>query len=379
MSLPVIPFNRPFRAPNEQAYLTRCLDSRRWCGDGPFTRDAQAFLEGTWGFRKALLTPSCTAALEMAALLSGVGPGDEVILPSYTFVSTANAFALRGASLVFADSLAHHPNLDPAQVEALITPRTRALAVMHYGGMGCDMDRLLSLAQRHSLVLVEDAAQCIGGEWKGRPLGSLGALGTISFHETKNIACGEGGALLVNDPALQARAEIIREKGTNRAAFFRGEVDKYGWVDIGSSFLPSEFAAAVLLAQLEEAGAVQARRVAIWHRYQQGLRNLEIRGDLELPTCPEHTAPNGHVYYVVTPDLSTRTRLLTHLKELGIGAVFHYQSLHRSVYFRDQHDGRPLPNADRFSDCLLRLPLFRDLEDDQADRVIDGVQSFFAG
>ncbi|BDU78677.1 dTDP-4-amino-4,6-dideoxygalactose transaminase [Mesoterricola sediminis] len=373
MSASPIPFNRPVPAGREAEHLQACLASGRWCGDGPWTRKAQTMLEASQGFRKALLTPSCTAALEMAALLSGVGPGDEVILPSYTFVSTANAFALRGARLVFADSLATHPNLDAAAVEALVTPRTRVIVAMHYGGTACDMDALERLAERHGLLLVEDAAQCIGARHQGRPLGSIGAFGTFSFHETKNVACGEGGALVVNDPRFDLKAEIVREKGTNRAAFFRGEVDKYGWVDLGSSYLPSEFAAAVLVAQLEELDRINTRRIALWERYREALAPLARAGRIALPELPEGHGHNGHVFYVVTPDLATRTRLMAHLKADGISAVFHYQSLHKSPYFQDHHDGRPLPNSDRFSDCLLRLPLFASLTDEEVDRVVASV------
>lgn len=377
MPLDSIPFNRPAISGNEERYLAKCLHSRRWCGDGPFTREVQGLFEHRYGFPKVLLTPSCTAALEMAAILTQVGPGDEVIIPSYTFVSTANAFVLRGAKPVFADSLNWHPNLDASRLEALVTPRTKVLVVMHYGGMACAMEPILDLVRRHDLLMVEDAAQCLDARYGGKALGGIGHLGTFSFHETKNISSGEGGALVVNDPRFLHRAEIIREKGTNRAAFFRGEVDKYGWVDIGSSFLPSEFAAAVLLAQMEEVETTQVRRVAIWNLYHDGLAPLAARGDVQLPVVPPHATVNGHVYYLVTKDLETRTRLIAHLKGHGIGAVFHYQSLHRSAYFKDCHDGRPLPQADRYTDCLVRLPLFRDLQDAEADRVIDAVLSFY--
>ena len=377
MPEPTIPFNRAALAGNEERYLSRCLQSRCWNGDGPFTKAAQALFESRFGFRKAFLTPSCTGALEMAALLTGVGPGDEVIMPSYTFVSTANAFVLRGAKPVFVDSLDWHPNLDTSQLDALVTPRSRVLVVMHYAGMACAMDQVLDLARRKDLLVVEDAAQCIDARYGDAPLGGLGHLGAFSFHETKNISCGEGGALVVNDPRFLHRAEIIREKGTNRASFFRGEVDKYGWVDLGSSFLPSEFAAAVLLAQLEEVEAIQARRVAIWNRYHQGLALLAERGDAQLPVLPPGATQNGHIYYLVASDLATRTRLIEHLRACGVNPVFHYQSLHRSSYFRDQHDGRPLPQADRYTDCLFRLPLFRDLEDAGVDRVIAAILAFY--
>lgn len=377
MNLSPIPFNRPRAIGRERTYLHQALESERWCGNGVFTQRAQALFESRFGFRKVLLTPSCTDALEMAALLSAVGPGDEVIIPSYTFVSTANPFILRGAKVVFADSLPRHPNLDPDQLEALATSRTRAIVVMHYGGVACDMDWILGWAEQRGLLVIEDAAHCIDARFRDRPLGSLGHLGTFSFHETKNIACGEGGALAVNNENLAPRAEIIREKGTNRAAFFRGEVDKYGWVDVGSSFLPSEFAAAVLLAQLEEVDAIQARRVAIWERYAAGLSDLPRRGDVILPVLPPYASQNAHVFYLVTDTLETRSRLMAHLKERGIGAVFHYQSLHQSAFYRDQHDGRALPNSDRFTDCLLRLPLYEGLAHEEVDRVVEAVTQFF--
>lgn len=377
MNLIPIPFNRPRAIGKERIYLLQALESERWCGNGPFTQRVQTLFESRFGFRKILLTPSCTDALEMAALLSSVGPGDEVIIPSYTFVSTANPFILRGAKVVFADSLPGHPNLDPDQLEALATSRTRAIVVMHYGGVACDMDRILVWAAQRGLLVIEDAAHCIDARYKDKPLGSLGHLGTFSFHETKNIACGEGGALAVNDESLSPRAEIIREKGTNRAAFFRGEVDKYGWVDVGSSFLPSEFAAAVLLAQLEESHTIQARRVAIWERYEAGLSDRLDRGDAILPVLPPYASQNAHVFYLVTDTLQTRTRLMAHLKERGIGAVFHYQSLHQSAFYRERHDGRALPNADRFTDCLLRLPLYEGLAHEDVDRVVDAVNQFY--
>ena len=378
MNLPPIPFNRPHAAGNEEAYLRQCLQSGKWCGNGPFTQAAQISFENLFGFNKILLTSSCTDALEMAALLSKVGPGDQVILPSYTFVSTANPFLLRGAEVVFADSLSNHPNLDTSRLEELVTDHTRAIVVMHYGGAACDMDQVLAVAARRQIMVIEDAAHCIDARYREKPLGSIGHLGTFSFHETKNLACGEGGALAVNDMQLAARAEVIREKGTNRAAFFRGEVNKYGWVDIGSSYLPSEFAAAVLMAQLEKVASIQARRVALWERYKAGLRDLAQRGDVLLPELPSYASQNAHVFYLVTDTLETRSRLMGHLKERGIHAVFHYQSLHQSAFFKDRHDGRPLPHADRFTDCLLRLPLFWDLGEHEVDRVIEAINTFFA-
>lgn len=374
---PTIPFNRPTVLGSEPDLIREVLASECWSGNGPLTRRCQDFFRTRYGSARALLTGSCTDALEMAALLTGVGPGDEVILPSFTFVSTANAFALRGATLRFADSQPEHPNLDPAQVEALITPRTKVLVAMHYAGVACDLDRLLPLAERHGLVLVEDAAQCIEAQHRGRQLGTLGQFGTLSFHETKNLHCGEGGLLLVGDPAYAHRAEIIHEKGTNRAAFFRGEVDKYGWVDLGSSFLPSELQAAVLWAQLEHLQLVAERRLELWQRYREELQDLEERGFARLPVVPEYAQHNGHIFFLVLESLSVRSALIGHLKARGIFAVFHYQSLHASAYFRDRHDGRHLPNADRYSDCLLRLPLFHALGAEEQVRVMEGIHSFF--
>lgn len=379
MPLPITPFNLSGAVGRELEYLTRCLSSGQWAGDGPFSRSVQALFEKKFGFPRSLLTPSCTAALELAALLAEVGDGDEVILPSYTFVSTANPFILRGAKLVFVDSQSRHPNIDAEQIEHLITPRTRVLVIVHYGGVACDMDKILEIVRRHNLFLIEDAAHCIDAKFRDRFLGAFGHLGAFSFHNTKNISCGEGGALVVNDMTLLHRAEILREKGTNRAAFFRGEIDKYGWVDFGSSFLASEFQAAVLLAQLEQVEEVQSKRVAIWERYRQGLDGLARSGRIILPELPIWASQNAHVFFLVTESLETRTRLLAHLKALGIAAAFHYQSLHRSPFFRERHDGRSLANADRFTDCLLRLPLYATLGLDEVDRVVEAIIGFYLG
>lgn len=375
----MIPFNRPHFGDRELECVAEAFRSGHISGDGIFTRRCQALLQARYGFPLALLTTSCTDALELAALLCDLQPGDEVILPSFTFVSTANAFALRGATLRFADSLPHHPNMDIAQVEPLLTSRTRVVVPVHYAGVAVDMDPLLELARREGLTLVEDAAQAIEAAYRGRPLGTLGDLGAFSFHETKNIHCGEGGLLAVNRAGLGARAEVLREKGTNRSAFFRGEVDKYGWVDVGSSFLPSDVLAAVLWAQLESLAELQAARTARWQRYLESLQDLPARGWAELPWIPDYASHNAHAFFIVLPDLATRTRLIAHLKGLGVMAVFHYQSLHASPYFRGRHDGRPLPHSDRFSDCLLRLPLFPDLDPASQGRVIDGVLGFFSG
>lgn len=371
-----IPFNKPFLAGNELSYMADAVASGKISGDGAYTQRCHAFFSERFGFAKPLLTTSCTDALEMCALLLAIEPGDEVIVPSFTFVSTANAFALRGASIVFADSRPDQPNIDAASIEPLISSRTRAVVVVHYAGVACDMDPILHLADRHGLSVVEDAAQAIDSNYRGRPLGSLGRLGTFSFHETKNVICGEGGMLAVNDGALSGRAEIIREKGTNRAAFFRGELDKYGWVDLGSSFLPSELLAAYLYAQLERLDAIQARRRAIWQQYQDRLVGLG-EGGVGLPVIPDYATNNAHMFYLVCTSLEQRTGLIAHLKSRHIHAVFHYQSLHLSPYFRDRHDGRQLPNADRYADCLVRLPMFFELTDEQIDRIADVVLEFF--
>lgn len=377
MPMKAIPFNKPFMVGNELAYIAQAVASGKISGDGIFTRKCHDFFTQRYGFAKPLLTTSCTDALEMSALLLDIAPGQEVIVPSFTFVSTANAFALRGANIVFADSRADQPNIDAASIEALVTPRTRAIVIVHYAGVACDMDAILDVARRHRLAVVEDAAQAVDATHRGRPLGSLGCLGTFSFHETKNVICGEGGMLAVNDPSLAARAEIIREKGTNRAAFFRGELDKYGWVDIGSSFLPSDILAAYLFAQLEQIDKIQARRRTIWERYRAQLDPLTQHTGLTLPVIPEYASNNGHMFYLVCPSPECRTALIAYLKERGIHAVFHYQSLHKSPYFRDRHDGRPLGNADRFTDCLVRLPFFFELADEDVDFISDSIMEFF--
>lgn len=359
------------------AYLQEVVNSRKLSGDGPFTKACQGIIESRLGSGRSFLTTSCTDALEASAILCDIGVGDEVILPSYTFVSTANAFALRGATLRFADSLETHPNLDVDHVASLITPKTRAIVPVHYAGVACDMDALSVLATRHSLRIVEDAAQAISSTYKDRPLGTYGDLAAFSFHETKNLNAGEGGSLHVNDPELVRRAEIIREKGTNRSSFFRGEVDKYGWVDIGSSFLPSELIAAFLRAQLEAVDDIQAVRLARWRIYDERLQPLRTSGDLVLPHIPQTASNNAHMYYAVCDSLDTRGRLVDHLRAAGIQSAFHYQSLHSSHFFSSTHDGSELPQAARYSDCLLRLPLFYDLPLDETQRIADVVTDFF--
>ncbi len=369
-----IPFNKTYLTGNEQKYLGEVLQSGKFSGNGEFTRKCHRLLEQKYSLRKTLLTTSCTDALEMAALLTGVGPGDEVILPSYTFVSTANAFALRGAKLVFCDSAADHPNIDAGAIEELITPRTRVIVPVHYGGQACDMAQIMALAEKYKLWVVEDAAQAIDARAGEKYLGGIGHLGAYSFHETKNIIAGEGGALVINHEPFMKRAEILWEKGTNRSAFFRGEVDKYGWVDLGSSFLPSELIAAFLLAQLEAVEHIQKLRMKAWNIYYAALSPVQEKG---VQVMPDRTH-NAHLFYLVCRTLDERTALIEHLKQQGIAAVFHYLSLHKSPYFAEKHDGRVLQNADRFSDCLVRLPLYAELGAAGAERVAAAVRDFFA-
>ncbi len=374
----MIGFNKPYLTGNETLYIQQAVGLEKISGDGEFTRRCHRFFEAQYGFRKVLLTTSCTDALEMAALLTGIGPGDEVIMPSYTFVSTANAFVLRGARIVFADSGADNPNLDVATLEPLITPRTRAIVPVHYAGVACDMDGIMALARKYDLFVIEDAAQAIDSFYRSRPLGGIGHLAAFSFHETKNIMAGEGGLLVVNDERFVQRAEIIREKGTNRSAFFRGEVDKYGWVDVGSSFLPSDIIAAFLYAQLENLTNIQARRRQIWEWYGAGLAPLAAAGFLRLPHVPAFATNNAHMVYVVCRHAGEREGLINHLKANGIQAVFHYLSLHASPYYRDKHDGRPLPQSDHYSDCLVRLPMYYELTQDQVETITAAVAGYYA-
>jgi dTDP-4-amino-4,6-dideoxygalactose transaminase len=373
----MIPFNKPFLTGKELHYISEAVFSGKISGDGNFTKKCHRFFEEKFGFGKCLLTTSCTDALEMSALLLNIGPGDEVIMPSFTFVSTANAFVLRGARIVFTDSHSLEPNLDVEAIELLITARTRAIVVVHYAGMACDMDPIMELARKHKLYVVEDAAQAIDSYYNGRPLGGIGHLAAFSFHETKNIQCGEGGMLVVNDPSFAKRAEIIWEKGTNRSAFFRGEVAKYNWVDLGSSFMPSEINAAFLYAQLENLHQIQMKRKHLWDRYNNALAGHAAAGHLRLPYMPEYATNNAHMYYVVCTSLEERTALIDHLRKKEILSVFHYLSLHKSPFYADKHDGRELPFTDRYSDLLLRLPLFFELTDREQDSIIEAISGFF--
>jgi dTDP-4-amino-4,6-dideoxygalactose transaminase len=370
-----IPFNKPHLTGKETEYITDAVATGKISGNGKYTGLCQQFFRENYGMGKCLLTTSCTDALEMAAILLDIQPGDEVIMPSYTFVSTANAFVLRGAKIIFADSRPDHPGIDEQKIEALITPKTKAIVPVHYAGVACDMDTIMDLAQKHGLWVVEDAAQAIDSYYTGRDcvkraLGSIGHLAAFSFHETKNIISGEGGMLVVNNHAFAARAEIIWEKGTNRSAFFRGEVDKYGWVDVGSSFLPSEIIAAFLWAQLQEIKKIQQRRLDIWNTYHQLLQPLQATGKFTLPYIPEYASNNAHMFYLVCETADLRERLTEPLKKAGIQSVFHYLGLHDSLFYKDKHDGRKLSNCDNYSDVLLRLPLFFGLDNLQAKEII---------
>jgi dTDP-4-amino-4,6-dideoxygalactose transaminase len=369
-------FNKPYITGREVHHLTKVALSGKLSGNGPYTRLCHDFFEERFGFKKVFLTTSCTDALEMAAILCDIQPGDEVIMPSFTFVSTANAFILRGATIRFADTYAHYPNIDPVSIEGLITPKTRVIVVVHYGGLACDMDAIMDLARRHKLLVVEDAAHSIDSYYKGKPLGSIGHLGAFSFHETKNIICGEGGMLVVNDNKFVKRAEIIWEKGTDRAAFSRGEVNKYGWKDIGSSFLPSEVTAAMLYAQLEQFGEIQEKRKNVWNKYFTGLKPLEEKGMIVLPVIPEWATVNGNMFFMITKDGEERSALLSFLKKEGINAVFHYLPLHSSDYFNTRHDGRSLPNTDHFSNCIIRLPFYNEMSEEELIHVVEALKRF---
>ena len=375
-----IPFNKPYMTGKELWYISQAHHLGHLSGDGPFTKRCHSWLEERTRCHKALLTHSCTGALEMTAILAEIGPGDEVIMPSYTFVSTANAFVLRGGVPVFVDIRPDTLNMDERLIEAAITERTRAIAVVHYAGVGCDMDAVMAVAEKHGLLVIEDAAQGIMCGYRGRPLGSIGHMAAVSFHETKNIISGEGGALLINDPRFAERAEIVREKGTNRAKFFRGQVDKYTWVDVGSSYLPSEIIAAFLYAQMEHADAITERRLALWGDYHERLAALEEAGKLRRPVIPDYAQHNAHMYYILLPDLEKRTGLLRFLKEEGIGGVFHYVPLHSSP--AGKKFGRPhghLDITDNLSERIVRLPLWIGLEDADLDRICGLIAAFCEG
>ncbi|MEI7507939.1 MAG: dTDP-4-amino-4,6-dideoxygalactose transaminase [Flavobacterium sp.] len=363
----MIPFNKPYLTGKETEYIEDAVKSGKISGNGIYTKKCQDYFEKKYGFKKCLLTTSCTDALEMAAILINIQPGDEVIMPSYTFVSTSNAFVLRGAKIIFADSKKDNPNIDENLIEALITPKTKAIVPVHYAGVACNMDVIMDIANRHNLFVIEDAAQAIESYYISKdgvtkPLGSIGHLAAFSFHETKNIISGEGGMLAINDESFSDRAEIIWEKGTNRSAFFRGSVDKYGWVDIGSSFLPSEIIAAFLWAQLENIEKIQLKRKQLWDCYNVKLESWSKANDILLPVIPNYATNNAHMFYLICNSLSQRTQLIQSLKENNILAVFHYLSLHTSPFYKEKHDGRVLIETDRYTDCLVRLPLFYELD-----------------
>ena len=378
----MIPFNKPYLIGKEMQYIEEAVKSGKISGNGFFTKKCQEFFEKEFGFKKTLLTTSCTDGLEMAAILADIKEGDEVIVPSFTFVSTALAFVRQGADIVFADSYSDNPNIDADQIDALITEKTKAIVVVHYAGVACDMDKIMSIANKHGIIVIEDAAQAIDSYYISKDgtkkaLGSIGHLSAFSFHETKNIISGEGGMLCINDDRFIQRAEIIWEKGTNRSQFFRGEVDKYSWVDTGSSFLPSEIISAFLWAQIENMRDIQDKRIKIWNRYYEGLSSFEpvsIKKP-KLPLVPEYATNNAHMFYLVCDNVDDRTKFIQHLKDKGILSVFHYLSLHKSSYYEKYSTRKSeLPNSDMFSDCLVRLPLFYELTDEQVEYIINTIK-----
>ena len=378
----MIPFNRPHITGKEVHYIYDAVSTGHISGNGKYTKLCQKYFEERWGFKKALLTTSCTDALEMCALLLDIKPGDEVIIPSYTFVSTALAFVRQGAKVVFADSRPDHPGIDESKIEDLITSKTRAIVPVHYAGIACDMDKIMAIAKKHNVFVVEDAAHAIdsyyiGADARRRPLGSIGHLATFSFHETKNIQCGEGGMLVINDEQFISRSEILWEKGTNRAEFFRGEVNKYGWVDIGSSFLPSEVTAAFLWAQLEEHDAIQSKRIDIYEKYSKDFSSISCEETFRIPEIPEYGTKNGHMFYLLCKSQKHRDGLIKYLKMNNIHAVFHYLSLHNSEYYHLKHDGRALPNSGFYSDHLVRLPFYYLLNNEMIDEIVMHVKTYF--
>ena len=377
----MISFNKPYLTGKELHYIEDAVLKGKISGNGYYTKLCQDYFEKKYAFKKCLLTTSCTDALEMAAILIDIKPGDEVIMPSYTFVSTANAFVLRGAKIIFADSRKDHPGIDESKIESLITKRTKAIVPVHYAGVACDMDIIMELAAKYNLFVVEDAAQAIDSFYTGkdglkRALGSIGHLSAFSFHETKNIISGEGGMLAINDERFIARAEVIWEKGTNRSAFFRGEVDKYGWVDVGSSFLPSELVAAFLWAQLEKLEEIQKRRLEIWNIYYHNLKEWCENNNINIPFIPEYATNNAHMFYMVCTNSNQRKRLLKHIKDHEILAVFHYLSLHKSKFYEGVYEGNPLPESDHYSNCLVRLPFYFELSETQQETIINSILKF---
>lgn len=373
----MIPFNKPYYSGNESAQMNRVMKTGMLTGDIEITRNCESFLENKYGFKKVFLTNSCTMALEISALLFNIQTGDEIIMPSYTYVSTANAFAIRGAKIVFIDSSMENPNLDETAITALITEKTKAIVAVHYAGVAVNMDVIMAIAKKNNLLVIEDAAQCIDSFYNGKALGTIGDIACFSFHETKNIHCGEGGFISINNPAMLNRAEIIRNKGTNRAAFSRGEVSKYEWMDIGFSSTPSGISAAFLYAQLEKIEIVQKKRIQLWKAYFKNLSLLQNKNIL-LPQIPSYASINAHIFYLVCRNESERNNLLNFLKINKIQAVFHYQSLHNSPFYKIKHDGRSLPNCERYSQCLVRLPLYFDLSMKEVEYVCNKIKNFYA-
>ena len=373
-----IPFNKPYLTGKEAHYMYQAVYTGKLSGNGVYTQKCQKFFEQKYGFKKTLLTTSCTDALEMCAILCDVGPGDEVIVPSYTFVSSALAFVRQGCKIVFADSMDRNPNIDADKLESLITPKTKVIVPVHYAGVACDMDKIMEIADKHGLIVVEDAAQAIDSYYKGRPLGTIGHLSAFSFHETKNIISGEGGLLGINDERFIRRSEIIWEKGTNRSEFFRGEVNKYGWCDTGSSFLPSEVISAFLWAQLESLDDIQNKRKQLWRQYYAGLESLAAKGYFRLPDIPSYATNNAHMFYLVCNNLEERSGLIKYLKENDVLSVFHYLSLHQSEYYTTHYSEIPsLPNCDRYADCLVRLPMFYELKAEQVDYIVNLISNYY--
>lgn len=372
-----IPFNRPYVSGKEYDYMKDAADRGHLSGNGYYTKKCQAFFEDRYAFTKCFLTTSCTDALEMAAMLLNLKPGDEVIVPSFTFVSTALAFARQGAKIIFADSTPDHPNIDTEHLERLISPKTKAIVPMHYAGNACDMDMIMHLAEQYNLWVIEDDALAIDSYYKDKPLGGIGHLGCFSFHDTKGIQCGEGGMLTVNDESLVKRAEIIWEKGTDRAAFFRGEINKYGWVDMGSSFQPSELISAFLYAQLENIDLIQGRRLEIWNTYYEKLSPITENDQIRIPAIPDHASNNAHAFYFICKSLDERTALIKHLKEKGIQASFHYQGLDMSQYYQEKTASEKLINSATYTDCLLRLPLYFELSIENAIAIADQIIHFY--
>jgi len=373
----VIGFNKPYLTGKETEYILESVQTRKISGDGIFTKKCHEFFENRYGFEKVLLTTSCTDALEMAAILLDIQPGDEVIAPAYTFVSSVNAFVLRGAKIVFCDSEEGTPNIDVSKIRELITEKTKAIVIVHYAGIAVDMDPMMKIAEEKNIYVVEDAAQSVDSFYNGRALGSIGHLAAFSFHETKNVISGEGGMLVINDKKFSERAEIIREKGTNRSAFFRGEVDKYGWVDIGSSFLPSDIIAAFLFAQLENLDDIQKKRKHIWEYYYKGLSDLAERGFITFQPIPEYATNNAHMFYILCNSPEDRSSLIEHLKSNGINAVFHYLSLNKSLYFSRSNESSELKYSDYYTEHLLRLPLYYELSDEDLEYVISNIKNYY--